>query len=143
VCCAACCPAEFVRAAAAAKLDLPILGGDAIASPQTSELLKDNPSLLKNVQITAFSQGSEAFQKRFAEAAPGVEYDGNAAQGYDAMHAVLRAYMAAPAPKEPRDIAQQIPKQNFTGVTSCSLPLQAGLVHVYTAAGCFVTHVCV
>lgn len=119
--CTVCCPAEFVRAAAAAKLDLPILGGDAIASPQTSALLKDNPSLLKNVQVTAFAQGSEAFQKRFAQAAPGVEYDGNAAQGYDAMHAILRAYMAAPAPKEPRDIAPHIPKQNFMGKLSCGM----------------------
>lgn len=108
---------EFLRAAAAAKLDLPILGGDAIASPTTTDLLRDSPGLLKNVHITAFAQGSPAFQKKFAEVNPGLEYDGNAAQGYDAMHALLRAYMDAPAPKEPQDIASQITKQKFKGVS--------------------------
>lgn len=115
LCYAVWCCSEFLRAAAAAKLDLPILGGDAIASPMTADLLRDSPGLLKNVHISAFAQGSTAFQKKFAEANPGLEYDGNAAQGYDAMHTLLRAYMDAPPPKEPQDIASQITKQKFSG----------------------------
>lgn len=113
------CCSEFLRAASTAKLDLPILSGDAIASPQTTDLLRDTPGLLKNVHITAFAQGSPAFQKKFAEVNPGLEYDGNAAQGYDAMHTLLRAYMDAQAPKEPQDIASQITKQKFTGGACC------------------------
>jgi ABC-type branched-subunit amino acid transport system substrate-binding protein len=109
-------PAEFLREAAAVKLDLPVLGGDAIASPALTELLQDKPELLKSVTATAFHQGTDAFKKRFAEFALGVEYDGNAAQAYDAMQALLRAYAAAPAPKDSPSLARLIPKQNFTGL---------------------------
>lgn len=49
-----------------------------------------------------------------------MQYDGNAAQGYDAMHTLLRAYMAAPAPKESEGLAQEIVKQKFEGVCSCA-----------------------
>lgn len=107
---------DFVRAAAAAKLGLPIFGGDAIASPEITGTFKDNPALLKPVVITAFAQGSEAFKQKFAKAAPGLEYDGNAAQGYDAMRALLRAYDDAPASKEPENVAAGIIKQEFEGV---------------------------
>jgi hypothetical protein len=105
-----------VRAANAAKLGLPIFGGDAIASPEMTSMFQDNPALLKPVVITAFAQGSEAFQKKFAKAAPGVQYDGNAAQGYDAMQALLLAYDGAPASKEPENVAAGITKQEFEGV---------------------------
>lgn len=109
--------ADFVRAADKAKLDLLILGGDAIASPFITDAFKDNPGLLKGVTITAFNQGSDDFQAKFKAAAPGVEYDGNAAQGYDAMTALLNAYSSTPSPREPRAIAKAIPKQNFIGVS--------------------------
>jgi hypothetical protein len=77
--------------------------------------LQDKPGLLKDVTLTAFHQGTAEFKKKFAEFAPGVEYDGNAAQGYDAMQALLRAYAATPLPKDPPSVARMIPKQNFTG----------------------------
>lgn len=114
--------AEFLREAAAAKLDLPVFGGDAIASPALTELLQDKPGLLKDVTATAFHQGTDAFKKKFAEFAPGVEYDGIAAQGYDAMQALLRAYAAAPAPKDPMSVALLIPQQNFTGRSTQTRP---------------------
>jgi ABC-type branched-subunit amino acid transport system substrate-binding protein len=107
--------AEFLRAADATKLNLPVFGGDALATSTTGQLLKNNPGLLRNVTVTAFSQGSDAFKRKFAAAAPGVTYHGSAAQGYDAMDVLLRAYVAASAPKDPSDIAKQITKQNFTG----------------------------
>jgi len=116
-----CCCADFVRAADKAKLDLLILGGDAIASPFITDAFKDNPGLLKGVTITAFNQGSDDFQAKFKAAAPGVEYDGNAAQGYDAMTALLNAYSSTPSPREPRAIAKAIPKQNFIGVFALQL----------------------
>lgn len=45
-----------------------------------ADLLKGKTELLKGVTVTSFAPGSEAFQQAFAKAAPGVEYDGNAAQ---------------------------------------------------------------
>lgn len=51
------CPlAGFLRAAAAAKLGLPVFSGDAMANPEVAAMLQDNLALLRPVVITAFAQ---------------------------------------------------------------------------------------
>lgn len=109
--------ADFVRAAHKAKLDVPILSGDALASRELPTLLKDDLGALQRVTLTAFAQGSKELQSRVkAAASKGVDPDPRtSAQAYDAVVAFLKAYAAAPEPKSGDTIAEQIPKQKFQG----------------------------
>lgn len=109
--------ADFLRAAHKAKLDVPILSGDAVASTEVPTLLKDDLGALQRVTLTAFAQGPKELRSKLKEATPkGLDPDlGTSAQAYDAVTAVLKAYTAAAEPKSGADVAKQIPKQKFQG----------------------------
>lgn len=88
-----------------------------MASPAMADLLKGNTSVLGQLTATSWGMGTPEFVKRFEAAAPALEYDSRGATGYDAMAALLRAYAATPAPREPSAVAENIVKQVFAGVS--------------------------
>lgn len=103
-----------------------MFAGDAAASSAMSDLLADNLGLLKGLTLTTFSQGSLDFQRKFQAAAPNVPYDGVAAQAYDAMAALLKAWEDTDPPREGKSLAERIPKQNFTGTYVYTVRLPVG-----------------
>jgi hypothetical protein len=98
-----------------AKLDLPVLSGDASASTEIPRLLDGKYSPLKHLTIVNFAQGRKEFYQRLNKQSPGLTDEAQAGHGYDAMVALLRAYAATAGPKTRTEIAQQIPKQRFDG----------------------------
>lgn len=110
--------AAFLKAAEANDLGLKIFGGDALADPMMVSLLKDSPTALKNLSVTTVNKGKNPFIKRFRAANPGVTYASFAAQGYDAMVALLRAYAAAAPPRDGPALVAQLQQQTFEGECS-------------------------
>lgn len=108
---------ELLRTAADTGLNLPIISGDAFATPATLQIANNNATLLSNFTVTGWGKGTPQFVRRFAAEAPGVTYDARASTGYDAMAAWLKAYAATPQPREPRTVAANIIKQDFMGVS--------------------------
>lgn len=103
-----------------AKLDLPIVSGDASATPDVGVRLRDNPALLKPLTATTDTHGTPEFQEAFETAAPPAirAFKQYTPQAYDAMTAVLKAYEDAErttAAPSPADITQQLFQQKFEG----------------------------
>ena len=107
--------AAFLKAAAANNLGLKVFGGDALADPMMVTLLKDNPAALKQLSATTVNKGKNPFIRRFRASNPGVTYGSFAAQGYDAMVALLRAYAAAGPPRDGPAITKELQQQVFEG----------------------------
>jgi ABC-type branched-subunit amino acid transport system substrate-binding protein len=112
-------PAAFLRAADNQKLELPLFAGDALADSMMVALLKDQPTALKNLSVTTVNKGKNPFIRRFRAAFPSVMYGSFAAQGYDAMVALLRAYAAAPPPRDGVALAQELQQLEFEGGRPC------------------------
>ncbi|KAF6254600.1 periplasmic binding protein-like I [Scenedesmus sp. NREL 46B-D3] len=112
--------ADFLKAAAAARLDLPLYGGDSLADVTVSNSVTNTPAaaLLPRLTVTAPNPGQEGFRQRF-DAFDGGEtpFNGFAATAYDAMAAMLRALGAAGAPYAGESVLQQLLRQKFQGVS--------------------------
>jgi hypothetical protein len=78
-------------------------------------LLRDQPSALRDLSVTTVNKGKNPFIKKFRSTFPHVTYGSFAAQAYDAMVALLRAYAAAAAPKDGPAIAKQLGRERFEG----------------------------
>lgn len=109
------CFAAFLKAAENNDLGLKIFGGDALADPMMVTLLKDQPSALKALSVTTVNKGKNPFIRRFRAAFPDVTYGSFAAQGYDAMVALMKAYADAAPPKDGAELANQLRQQQFEG----------------------------
>jgi ABC-type branched-subunit amino acid transport system substrate-binding protein len=109
------CSAAFVKAAENNDLGLKIFSGDALADPMMVTLLKDQPSALKDLSVTTVNKGKNPFIRRFRDMFPNVTYGSFAAQGYDAMVALLKAYAAAAPSRDGQDLADQLQRQQFEG----------------------------
>jgi hypothetical protein len=119
-CCQQLCPphpasAGFLKAAENQDLGLKIFSGDALADPMMVSLLRDQPSALKDLSVTTVNKGKNPFIKKFRATFPHVTYGSFAAQAYDAMVALLRAYAAAAPPKDGPAIAKQLGRERFEG----------------------------
>jgi hypothetical protein len=113
------CPAAFLKAAENNDLGLTIFSGDALADPMMVTLLKDQPSALKGLSVTTVNKGKNSFIRRFRSAFPDVTYGSFAAQGYDAMVALLKAYASAAPSRDGQDLADQLQQQQFEGERQC------------------------
>lgn len=109
------CPTAFLKAAENNDLGLKIFSGDALADPMMVTLLKDQPSALTDLSVTTVNKGKNPFIRRFRSAFPDVHYGSFAAQGYDAMVALLKAYAAAAPSRDGQDLADQLQQQQFEG----------------------------
>lgn len=78
-------------------------------------LLRDQPFALKDLSVTTVNKGKNPFIKKFRSTFPHVTYGSFAAQGYDAMVTLLRAYAAAAAPKDGPAIVKQLGLERFEG----------------------------
>lgn len=105
----------FLRAADNNALGLKIFSGDALADPMMVALLKDQPTALKDLSVTTVNKGKNPFIRRFRSAFPDVVYGSFAAQGYDAMAALLRAYADAAPPKGGPQLADALREASFEG----------------------------
>jgi ABC-type branched-subunit amino acid transport system substrate-binding protein len=113
--------ADFLNAAAAAKLDLPLYGGDALADVTLSKSVSNTPgaTLLPRLTVTAPNPGQEGFAKLFDAFDNGkTPFSGFAATAYDAMVAMLQALQAAGRPYSGKAVLQQLLKQKFAGACS-------------------------
>jgi ABC-type branched-subunit amino acid transport system substrate-binding protein len=111
-------PAEFLVAAKAANLSLPIFAGDALSDYMLFEKIAGRPSLISKVTSTSVSPGSKEFVRSFANftgSDPSTSYQAYAAHAYDAVFALLRAYKAAAAPKDGPAVKAQLNKTDFAG----------------------------
>lgn len=104
-----------MRAAANNDLGLKIFGGDALADTMMVNLLQDQPDALKDLSVTTVNKGKNPFIKKYRAAFPAVTYGSFAAQAYDAMVALLRAYAAAKPPRGGSELAKELRKQKFEG----------------------------
>lgn len=107
--------AAFLRAADNNALGIKIFSGDALADPMMVALLKDQPTALKELSVTTANKGKNPFIRRFRSAFPDVVYGSFAAQGYDAMAALLRAYADAAPPKGGPQLADALRDASFEG----------------------------
>uniref|UniRef100_A0A383W2N6 Receptor ligand binding region domain-containing protein n=1 Tax=Tetradesmus obliquus TaxID=3088 RepID=A0A383W2N6_TETOB len=111
--------AEFLVAAKAANLSLPIFGGDALADYMLYEKLRGRPSLIGQLTTTSVSPGSKDYVRAFTNFTGGdakTSYQAYAAHAYDAVAALLRAYKAAAAPKDGPAVKAALGKLDFPGV---------------------------
>jgi ABC-type branched-subunit amino acid transport system substrate-binding protein len=125
--------AEFLVAAKAANLSLPIFGGDALADYMLYEQLRGRPSLIDTLTTTSVSPGSKEYVQAFTNYTGGqasTSYQAYAAHAYDAVAALLRAYKAAAPPKDGPAIKAEIGKLDFQG------ELQRWCVMLQTARTC-------
>jgi ABC-type branched-subunit amino acid transport system substrate-binding protein len=116
--------ADFLKAAAAAQLDLPLYGGDALADVTLSNSVTNTPGAtqLSRVTATAPNPGQEGFVKVFNMFDGGkTPFNGFAASAYDAMVALLQALKAAGAPYKGDAVLQQLLKQKFEGELESSV----------------------
>lgn len=104
-----------MKAAVSQDLGLKVFGGDALADPMMVTLLKDMPAALKDLSVTTVNKGKNPFIRRFRAANPGITYGSFAAQGYDAMVALLRAYARAAPPKDGPALVKTLQQQKFEG----------------------------
>lgn len=119
--------AGLLKDAAAAKLALPLYGGDGVADTGLLQAVAGSPSAIANLTATGFSPGTPAFKAAFAAAnGNGTAYHAAAATGYDAMVALLRAYEAAAPPKAGPELAAQLHDTKFDGVTGSVVFDQVG-----------------
>lgn len=121
LCTSHCAAAGFLKAAENQDLGLKIFSGDALADPMMVNLLRDQPSALKDLSVTTVNKGKNPFIKKFRATFPHVTYGSFAAQAYDAMVALLRAYAAAAPPKDGPAIAKQLGRERFQGEKAVSL----------------------
>ncbi|WIA42597.1 hypothetical protein OEZ86_008573 [Tetradesmus obliquus] len=111
--------ADFLVAAKAANLSLPIFGGDALADYMLYEKLRGRPSLIGKLTTTSVSPGSKDYVRAFTNFTGGdakTSYQAYAAHAYDAVAALLRAYKAAAAPKDGPAVKAALGKLDFPGV---------------------------
>lgn len=110
--------ADFLVAAKAANLSLPIFGGDALADYMLYEKLRGRPSLIGKLTTTSVSPGSKDYVRAFTNFTGGdakTSYQAYAAHAYDAVAALLRAYKAAAAPKDGPAVKAALGKLDFPG----------------------------
>jgi ABC-type branched-subunit amino acid transport system substrate-binding protein len=116
--CVCCYCADFLKAAAAANLDLPLYGGDSLADVTLSNSVANTPGATQLARITATAPnpGQEGFVKVFNAFDGGkTPFNGFAATAYDAMVALLQALKAAGPPYKGEGVLQQLLKQTFEG----------------------------
>lgn len=113
-----CCIADLLKAAAAAQLDLPLFGGDALADVTLSNSVANTPgaSQLARLTATAPNPGDKSFVELFNTFDGGkTPFNGFAASAYDAMVALLQALKAAGPPYKGEAVLRQILQQKFEG----------------------------
>ncbi|KAF6234464.1 periplasmic binding protein-like I [Scenedesmus sp. NREL 46B-D3] len=111
--------ADFLVAAKAANISLPIFAGDALSDYMLYEQLAGRPSLINTFTSTSVSPGSREFVQAYSSftgSDPSTNYQAFAAHAYDAVTALLRAYQAAAAPKDGAAVKAQLDKLDFQGV---------------------------
>lgn len=86
-----------------------------MADPMMVTLLKEQPEPLRNLSLTTVNKGKNPFIRRFRSTFPDVAYGSFAAQGYDAMVALLRAYAAAQPPRDGQAVADELQEVAFEG----------------------------
>eukprot|EP00775_Hariotina_reticulata_P009638 gene9638-9798_t len=67
--------ADFLKQAAAQKLELPLFGGDTLTSPALMDMVKGQPSAIANLTSMSVNPGRVTFIENFAKAAPGVKFE--------------------------------------------------------------------
>ncbi|KAF8056017.1 Atf7ip [Scenedesmus sp. PABB004] len=114
---------DFAAAAVAAKLDLPLYGGDSTSDATVWSNLAQaaSPAAAQSALGTFISTlpapGPDSFAQAFAKFSPGTTYQSFSAQAYDATDALLRALAAAGPPFAGPAVVAALQKQKFEGMT--------------------------